>query len=72
MSDQISPREYGQLEAQVKFLETAVLGMQADIKLMRDLMEQSKGGWRTLLFIGGAAASFGGFLSWILHNVSIK
>lgn len=68
----ISAREYGQLETEVKHLSEQMLLMQADMRAIRDLLEQSKGGWRTLVWIGGAAASAGGFASWVVSHWPVK
>lgn len=68
MSD-IDPREYGRLEARVDHLENMVRDMSDDIRAMRDILEQSKGGWRVMLFIGGAAASAGGAVSWLVSHI---
>lgn len=69
----ISPREYGQLEMQVRHLTESMLLMQADLKAMRDMMEQGKGSWRTLVYIGGAAASLGAFASWLMkYGLTIR
>jgi len=68
--DHISPREYGQLEADVRHLQASVQAMQMDIKVMRDLMEQSRGGWRMLMLLGGAASTLGAVAGWIAHNLS--
>ena len=65
----IDLREYGQLEADVKHLQKSVEELQADIRAMRDLLEQSKGGWRTLVFLGGAASTLGAFASWLVNNI---
>ena len=64
----IDPREYGQLEARVDHLESMVQSMSTDIKAMRDLLEQSKGGWKVMMWFGGFAASAGGFVSWVASN----
>ena len=69
-TDQINPREYGQLEADVRHLQASVQSMQLDIKAMRDLMEQSRGGWRLLMLLGGTASTFGAVAGWIAHNLS--
>ena len=58
MSD-INLREYGQLEADVRHLQASMQAMQTDIKAMRDLLEQSRGGWKMLMLLGGVASSFG-------------
>lgn len=31
-------------------------------------LSEAKGGWRTLVMVGGAAASFGGAVSWLLQH----
>lgn len=31
-------------------------------------MSEAKGGWRTLLMIGGAAGTFGGFVTWAMSH----
>ena len=31
-------------------------------------LSEAKGGWRTLVMVGGAAASFGGLISWVLQH----
>jgi hypothetical protein len=69
-SDSINPREYGQLEADVRHLQSSMQAMQTDIKAMRDLLEQSRGGWKMLMLLGGAASSFGAIAGWIAHNLS--
>lgn len=69
-AEQINPREYGQLEADVRHLQASVLAMQTDIKAMRDLLEQSKGGWKMLMLLGGAASTLGAVAGWIAHNLS--
>lgn len=64
----INPREYGQLEADFRNLQKTVDVMQHDIRAMRDLMEQGRGGWRTLVWLGGAAAALSTGISWaVMH-----
>lgn len=33
---------------------------------------EARGGWKTLMWLGGAAATFGGFMSWALTHVEVK
>jgi len=68
----ISPREYGQLEAEVAHLQRTVNIMQEDIRIMRDLMEQSRGGWRMLMLLGGAGATLGSVIGWAASHVGLK
>lgn len=67
MSD-IDPREYGRLEARVDHLEGMVRDMSEDIRAMRDILEQSKGGWRVMVFLGSAAATAGGLVAWVVQH----
>ena len=71
MDDEISAREYGQLEARVEHLSSQMLLMQEDVRAMRHLLEQGKGSWRTLVLIGGAMASFGAFVSWFASHWTV-
>lgn len=70
--NEISPREYGQLESEVRHLQKTVESMQADIKVMRDLLEQGRGGWRTLVWLGGAAATLSAGISWLVTHWPTK
>ena len=42
------------------------------VQAMRDLMEQSKGGWRTLVWLGGVAGSAGAAISWAMNHVKVN
>jgi hypothetical protein len=72
MSDAgIDRRDYGMLEQQVKQLTEDVHMLKENIQAMRDLMEQSKGGWRTLVWLGGVAGTIGAMASWIAAHVKV-
>lgn len=43
----------------------------ADIKAMRALMEQAKGGWRTLAMLGGISATVGAGVVWLAQHLSM-
>jgi prefoldin subunit 5 len=70
------PVEFGRLQAQVeqllasnKLLTESVTTMSQAIQSMQLQMAEARGGWRTLVFLGGAAASLGGAISWMLTHV---
>lgn len=69
MTDHIDPIEYGKLLAQVDHLALKVDSMEKNVQAMRDLMEQARGGWRTLAWLGGAAGVIGGAVGWILSHM---
>ena len=61
MSD-ISPREFGKLEAQVEALQTEVHQLSKDVKALLELANKSKGGF----WMGMTIASMvGGFITFI-------
>ena len=72
MSELIDPRDYGQLEEQVKRLIKDVDSLTENVQAMRDLMEQSKGGWRTLVWLGGVSGSAGAAISWAMNHVKVN
>ena len=49
-----------------------VAQMQADLRIILTLLEQSKGGWRTMMWLGGAGASMGVGVSWLISHWPIK
>lgn len=68
----IDPVEFGEIKGAVAALQTQV----ADFKTRQALMDQkldivldklaeAKGGWRTLMLLGGAASTVGGCVTWI-------
>lgn len=75
----IDPQEFGRLQAQVErllesnqVLTEAVATMSTAIQSMQLQMAEAKGGWRTLVFLGGAAASLGGVVSWLVTHLTGK
>lgn len=67
----IDPRDYGALEAQVERLVTDVATLTSSVQAMRDLMEQSKGGWRLLAILGGITGTIGGLVGWFLSHIKV-
>jgi hypothetical protein len=74
MSD-IDPQEFGALKAQVAQLlesdreKTELLRLLSEnVTAMRLQMAEAKGGWKVLMAIGGASATAGGALSWVLTH----
>jgi hypothetical protein len=61
--DTLNPVEYGKLLAKVEGLENKVNSMDADIKTLLALANQSKGGFWMGMTIASIA---GGFLTWLL------
>jgi hypothetical protein len=74
MSD-IDPQEFGRLQAQVETLiasdgaKTALLAQLAtDMTAVRLQLAEAQGGWKLLMLLGGAGATFGSVITWGLTN----
>jgi hypothetical protein len=72
----IDARAFGQLEGEVKALHAmlteqnktlAALTVQLDI--VNKTLAEAKGGWKTLVWLGGSAGVMGGFVTWIATNL---
>jgi len=65
---EINPQEFGRLAAKVEQLEKDVAELRADVKSLIVMLEQARGGWKTLMLVGGMAgavgAALGKFLGW--------
>jgi hypothetical protein len=79
MSDPIDPRDFGRLEAEVSALKDmlsthgeSMRAMSEQLHAMNATLSEARGGWRTLLWIGGASASLGGAVSWALNHLALK
>lgn len=56
------------MQAQTMQLEA----MQLQLGKVLDALNQASGGWKTLMWLGGAAAVVGGAVSWVLDHVVLK
>jgi hypothetical protein len=63
----INPVEFGELKGEFKALKDEVSDMKADVKTLIALAENTRGGWRTLMVIGGAGGVIGSFLTKMAH-----
>ena len=59
----MNEREVGTLQAEVTHLKDDVSEMRADIRGIRDILSQAKGGWKTLLLVAGIAGVMGAVVS---------
>jgi hypothetical protein len=69
---EIDPIEYGRLIQSVDRLTKDMEDIQDDIKAIKVLLEQATGGWKTLMWVGGACASAAAGVSWLLSHVTLK
>lgn len=75
MSD-IDPQEFGRLQAQVeqllesnRVLTETVATMSTAIQSMQLQMAEAKGGWKVLMLLGGASATFGSAATWFITHM---
>jgi hypothetical protein len=68
MNEPIDRRDYGRLEADVEHLKATVDRIEDDLRAMRDMMEQGKGGWKVLVMIGGAVSAVSTFVGYFVHG----
>ena len=72
---EIDPQEFGELKAKVQMLLDAnrvntetLTTMATAIQSMQLQMAEAKGGWRALVAIGGASATFGGLVTGFIQH----
>ncbi len=65
----------GRLQVQVDHLTQGVEDLQASNKQLTDKLDQvllalseARGGWRTLMLVGGAASTAGGLIAWVVSH----
>ena len=49
----------GDLKARMMRVEADQIGMAGDLKAIRSSLDQAKGGWKTLMLVGGLAGAVG-------------
>lgn len=62
----ISPRDFGRLEAEVESLKLEVHGLRNDVKTLLELANKSKGGFWVGMSI---AAGIGGIVSFFIDKI---
>jgi hypothetical protein len=60
--------EMGHMKAAITDLKHSNSRQTEKIDLILSAMSEAKGGWKTLMMIGGAAGTAGGFITWVLSH----
>ena len=68
MSD-IDPQEFGALKNEVASLRRDLEEFNQTLKAVNATLQEARGGWKTLMWMAGAAASLGAAASWVLSHV---
>jgi hypothetical protein len=77
-TDEISARDFGRLESEVNALRELVRAqtvamdtMSGRLDTMNATLSEARGGWKTLMWIGGAAGALGSGVTWILTHIKV-
>lgn len=65
-------RELGEVSARLTHLEKELADMRDDIKWMRDQVQQTKGGWRTIAFLISASGILGAVVTLVSQQMWFK
>ena len=57
-------------DMQAQTLKMDVMSAQLDQVLTA--LSEAKGGWKTMMWLGGAAAVVGGCINWLIEHVSLR
>lgn len=55
----MTDREMGEHDARLKALEQQVTELRADVKSILSVLSEARGGWKTLMLVGGIAGMMG-------------
>ena len=68
-SHMIDPIEYGGLKAEVAAIKLKQAQMDQKLDLVLDKLSEAKGGWKTLMLLGGAGATLGAMVPWVADHL---
>jgi len=68
MAENVS-RELGEHDARLTAVERDVRDIKTDVKAIRSLVEQARGGWKIMMLVGGGGATLGGVATLILRKL---
>jgi len=57
----------GKHDAQIDALDKRIRSIEEKLDEALSILNQAKGGWRTLVAIGGLFSALGAFAGWVLH-----
>lgn len=61
--------EVEHLKAAMADLKAATVAQSGDLKAIRQQLDEARGGWRTLVMLGGAAGALGSAIHWVISHV---
>jgi hypothetical protein len=60
-------RELGAHDVRLAHLEEEVAALRLEMREVLDILNQTRGSWKTLVAIGGLASAAGAAITWLLH-----
>ena len=67
----IDPIEYGGLKNEVAAIKLKQSQMDMKLDQVLEKLSEAKGGWRTLMLLGGAGATAGALVPWLFEHLRI-
>lgn len=64
--------QIARLEEQLSSMRHTLEKMDERMEAMETQLAEARGGWRTLVWLGGAAASMGAAMSWVVSHVRFQ
>lgn len=71
--------QIARLEERISHMNLEMTSIRAELGEMDSKLDQvlkafseARGGWRTVMFLGGAAATAGALVSWVFTHLTIK
>lgn len=62
-------REIGRHDAQIEGLQNDMAEVKADVKAIREMMAEARGGWKVMMMVAGAAGAVSAGLTWIATHI---
>lgn len=60
------------MDADLKAQTEALTALQEQMSQVLEKLNEAKGGWRLLMWLGGAAATLGAALSWAASHITVR
>lgn len=63
--------QFSAMRHTIEDMAEAQRDMREALESMKTQLDEARGGWRTLLWLGGASATLGASVSWVLAHVRL-
>lgn len=64
--------QFNEIRRDVESLNEQIGGLQSQLAEVLRTLNEARGGWKTLMQLGGAAAVLGGLFSWLANHIAFK